>query len=27
MTRKEAVKACNMAETTFYDKARKFGKD
>lgn len=27
MTQKEAVKACNMEETTFYDKVKKFGKD
>lgn len=27
ITQKEAAKACNMAETTFYDKAKKFGKD
>lgn len=27
LTQKEAAKACNMAETTFYDKAKKFGKD
>ena len=27
ITQKEAAKACNMAETTFYDKARKFEKE
>ena len=27
LTQKEAAKACNMAETTFYDKAKKFGKE
>lgn len=27
ITQKEAAKACNMAETTFYDKAKKFGKN
>lgn len=27
ITQKEAAKACNMAETTFYDKAKKLGKD
>lgn len=27
ITQKEAAKACNMAETTFYDKAKKIGKD
>ena len=27
LTQKEAAKACNMAESTFHDKAKKFGKD
>lgn len=27
LTQKEAAKACNLAETTFYDKAKKFGKE
>ncbi|MFR5600876.1 MAG: recombinase family protein [Lachnospiraceae bacterium] len=27
LTQKEAAQACNMAESTFYDKAKKFGKD
>ena len=27
LTQKEATKACNMAKSTFHDKAMKFGKD